>query len=107
MVSIWCGQSPVEPDSDFLRDNYGIEYWDPDSQECVIDKSTPPISLLAKRLSYHESFYDALIRGAESLRLTKALWVLAQYDFAYDPARAGLTKIPDEPQFIGCFKWHE
>ena len=39
IVSIWVGQERVEPDSDFLREKFGVEYYDPDSQDCIVEES--------------------------------------------------------------------
>ena len=107
IVSIWIGQQPVEPGSDFLREKFGVEYHDPDSQECIVEKSISPLPALVPRLSYSESFRDAAIQEANRIGLMAALWVFAQYDFAFDPKKAGLSVLPGEPFYLGNFAWHE
>jgi hypothetical protein len=107
IVSIWIGQKAVEPGSDFLRDKYAVEYHDPDDQECIVGEGLTPLNELASRLSHSESFIKSLLQMAASLRLTSALWVMAQYDFSYDPNKAGLSVTPEEPLFVGAFEWHE
>lgn len=44
---------------------------------------------------------------AGQLGITSALWVMAQFDFAYDPAASGIASMPQEPVFIGRFDWNE
>jgi hypothetical protein len=107
IVSIWVGRKLVEPGSDFLRDKYRVEYYDPDDQECIVETSPSALDALVSRLSYSESFRNEVVEEAKRVGLTSALWVMAQYDFAYDPVKAGLSATPDEPSYLGSFKWHE
>ncbi len=107
IVSLWVGQVRVAKGSNFLKDQYGVDYYDPDNQECVVEESVIPIAGLISQLSYSASFREAAINAASQLSVSSALWVMAQYDFDYDPEAVGLTDLPDEPKFIGKFNWHE
>lgn len=107
IVSIWIGQEPVEPGSDFLRDKFGVKYYDPDLQECIVEKTKAPLVALVPRLSYSESFQDAVIQETNRVGVMTALWVFAQYDFAFDANKAGLSLLPTEPFYLGNFAWHE
>jgi hypothetical protein len=107
VVSLWAGQVRVADGSNFLRDQYGVEYYDPDNQECVVEESIIPISDLIPQLSYSESFRAAAIESARRVGISSALWVMAQYDFAYDPSKVALTLLPQEPAFLGSFPWRE
>jgi hypothetical protein len=106
-VSLWIGQKLVTPGSNFLRDQFGVNYYDPDNQECIVEVAVTPISDLVSRLSFSESFRAAAIEAAERLGVKSALWVMAQFDFAYNPLAAGLKSPRSEPLFIGKFDWHE
>ena len=106
-VSLWIGQKRVTPGSNFLRDQFGVDYYDPDNQECIVEEAVTPIFDLVSRLTCSESFRVAAIEAVEHLGVTSALWVMAQFDFAYDPLAAGLKSAPSEPLFIGKFDWHE
>jgi hypothetical protein len=97
----------VAQGSNFLKDKYGVEYYDPDNQECVVENSAIPFANLVSQLSYSESFQAAAIDAAQRLGVSSALWVMAQYDFAYDPEAVGLAVLPHEPLFIGRFQWNE
>jgi hypothetical protein len=106
-VSVWVGRKTVEPGSDFLRELFGVEYYDPDDQECIIGEFTSHVGKLAHRLSYSESFIDALIDAANRLGIDSCLWVFAQYDFEYDPVKARINPLPEEPRYIGTFPWYD
>ena len=76
VVSLWVGQKRVATGSNFLRDKYGIEYYDPDNQECVIEESVTPLFDLLSQLSYSESFRDDAFEAAKHLGITSALWIM-------------------------------
>lgn len=107
VVSLWAGQRRVVPGSNFLRDKFNVEYNDPDNEECIVEDSISPLPDLISGLSYSESFQQAAIKAAERLGVTAALWVMAEFDFAYDPVKAGVQRVPSEPIFLGQFEWHE
>jgi hypothetical protein len=107
VISLWVGQVWVALGSNFLRDLYGVDDYDPDNQECILRDSSTTVSELVLKLSYSDSFRDAAIESALQLGIVSARWIMAQYDFAYDPTRVGLAALPTEPVFIGRFKWHE
>lgn len=107
VVSLWVGQVKVAPGSNFLRDLYRVDDYDPDNQECIVQASATPIVDLIAELSYSESFRDAALAAAEQLRMSSPLWIMAQYDFAYDPAAVQLIDWPAEPKFLGTFAWND
>lgn len=107
IVSVWVGQIRPEPGSNALREKFGVEYYDSDFRDCIVGEGRSPIRDLAYQLSYSESFLDSLLQKAADKGVTSAWWILAQYDFAYDPARAGLSALPAEPSFLGNFHWHD
>lgn len=106
-ISLWAGQQRVAPGSNFLRDLYGVDDYDPDNQECIVEDSVAPIKDIISKLSYSDSFVDAAVVAADQLGIRSALWVMAQFDYAYDPAAAGIAPMPQEPVFIGRFDWNE
>jgi hypothetical protein len=107
VVSVWVGQVLAEPKKDFLRNQFNAEDYDLDFQDCIVEKGKTPLRDLASRLSYAESFIDPLLQRARDAGLTEALWMLAQYDYAYDLSKANLREVPAEPLFLGAFEWHE
>jgi hypothetical protein len=107
IVSVWVGQTNVEQGSNFLRDKFGVEYYDPDDQDCIVGENRSPIRDLASRLSYSDTFLDLLLEKAGSMGVTSSLWILAQYDFEYDPDRVGVSVLPREPLYVGSFDWHD
>lgn len=107
IVSLWAGQVPVAPGSNFLRDGYGVEYYDPDFQECIVEDAITPIAEILPKLSYSASFREAALDAARRLGIPSCRWVMAQYDFAYDPGLPGLVSIPAEPVFLGRFQWSQ
>ncbi|MDB5342831.1 MAG: hypothetical protein JWP89_1208 [Schlesneria sp.] len=107
IVSLWIGQRQVASGSNFLRDQFGIDFYDPDNQECIVEDSVTSIADLISQLSYSESFQGDAVEAAERLGITSGIWVMGQYDYAYDLLAAGVTAVPVEPVFIGKFNWHE
>jgi hypothetical protein len=106
-VSIWIGTIKVDPDADFLVNQFAATDYDLDFQDCIIGEHTSPISDLIAQLSYADSFCQEAVDKAATLGISEALWILAQYDYEYEPSRSGLSSIPSEPYFLGCFSWHD
>ncbi|WP_254508929.1 hypothetical protein [Anatilimnocola floriformis] len=104
-VSLWVGQSLVEDGSDFLRDQYRVDFADADFQECTIREQALPLAELLVAISWSESFREAALAGAQQAGLTAGRWLMAQFDFKYDPAVAELREMPRDPVFIGAFEF--
>ena len=45
-------------------------------------------------------------QAAAKKKMTRAYWALAQYDFAYNPARVRRA-IAEDPLFLGVFDWND
>jgi hypothetical protein len=106
IVSVWIGQVAPGPKSNVLR-KFGVDHYDPDFRDNIIAKTRSPVRDLVSQLSYSESFIDPLLRRAAELGISSAIWMLAQYDFAYDPVKAGLSVLPKEPLYVGNFSWND
>ncbi len=110
VVSVWLGLVKPEPndDVDILRDRCGVESYDLDLQDVIIVREfeEAPIADILGQLSYSESFLDAAVRAAEVKEITKARWVMGQYDFAYDPVRV-YVPVAADPVYIGNFLWSD
>ena len=108
-VSIWVGLNKCDPTVDILKDLCGVASYDVDSQECIVDVeewTSQPVEELLKALSYSESFFADARNAAQTLKIRDALYVLAQYDFAYDPKKVRKSVAPD-PIFLGSFPWSD
>lgn len=106
-VSIWVGFHRVSPDTDLLRDLCGVSRYDPDSQEIIVDDRRwrlRPITNLLRELSYSRSFLTDALAAATDRGIDKALYVLAQFDYVYNPKRVR-KPISSDPVFLGCFRW--
>lgn len=110
IVSVWLGRTKPEQDDcvDILRDLCGVQTYDLDFQEVVaVGKfEEAPAADVLRQLSYSRSFLATAIRAAESRGIRKALWAVAQYDYAYDPSRV-YVPIAADPVFIGSFPWSD
>jgi hypothetical protein len=107
IVSLWVGQIRVAEGSNFLHDGYGVDFYEPDQQECLIEDSPQPLAEILAQLSYAESFRDAALAAAKRKKISTCLWIMAQYDFAYDPQLPGLKTLPQEPVFLGSFAYEQ
>ncbi len=108
-VSVWVGFERRDPSIDLLKDLCGVEHYDVDSQECIVDGKNwmkQPIKRLLGRLSYSGSFLAEALAAARERGLIEALYVVAQYDFAYDPKKAK-KRIAADPVFLGHFAWSD
>ena len=109
VVSLWLFrelEDPADAGKDILKELCGVDSYDPDFQEGVNHDAPKPVSELLEPLSYSASFRELATSAAERLRVAEAYAVVAQYDFAYDPARVTKPVVKD-PIFLGTFAWHE
>jgi hypothetical protein len=93
---------------DILKDLCGVKSYDLDDQELsAAGDSFPkaPFAEILSRLSYSSSFQEAANQAAKERKITHAYWVLAQYDFVYDPRRR--KSVAAEPLFLGVFDWDD
>ena len=107
-VSLWVGladQSTAGDEIDVLQDLCGVGYYNLDSQEsnCHEFRVVSVVDLLGK-LSYSPTFQDEAVKAAADKGVMKGRWVVAQYDFAYDPGRVKRT-ISSDPVFLGVFPY--
>jgi hypothetical protein len=108
-VSLWLFQmseAPADAEKDVLKDFCGVDSYDVDQQEGVVKEALTRIRLLIDPLSYSMSFIEEAVAAAEGLDIAEAYGVLAQYDFAYDPAEVA-RPVASDPIFVGCFQWRE
>jgi hypothetical protein len=108
VVSIWVGltdQSGLPDEADILQDLCGVGYYSVDNQESNnYDYRNVQISELLRELSYSSSFADAAINAASLLGVYRARWIIAQYDFAYQPSKVKRS-VHNEPIFLGRFSY--
>jgi len=108
VVSVWVGLDDDSNDIeglDVLQDSCGVGYYDLDNQEGnCFDFNLTPVSDLLIDLSYSESFIKNVNDRLLEKSISKARWVIVQYDFAYDPNRVtrGIAK---DPIFLGVFNY--
>lgn len=108
VVSIWVGTNTNETGDeniDVLQDLCGIGYYDLDEQEsnCFEYKSVNLRDLLVE-MSYSNTFIEVALAAASNMGITKATWVILQYNFEYNPSRVKRA-IAKEPIFIGSFDY--
>ena len=109
VVSIWVGSAePTEfaENLDILQDLYGIGYYDLDDNEAYYGAAPADIGELLRLFSFQASFTPAVVEAARRLGITRARWAIAQFNFAYDPARVQ-RPIRDDPGFLGVFQYTE
>lgn len=90
---------------DVLQDLCGVGYYELDNQEISgagVEESS--IYELLMAISYSPSFANQAIQNASNLGMTVGFWLLAQFDFAYEPSRV-LREIAVDPIFIGQFMY--
>ena len=107
-VSIWIGLTTDEDDPedlDVLQDLCGIGYYSLDNQDMnSFDFKETDIKALLVDLSYSKSFSKEVYKTARVKGYTKARWILAQYDFSYDPTKVK-RKIEKDPIFLGAYNY--
>lgn len=108
-VSIWVGilGEEVNAGADILQDLCGVGYYRMDDQEINnFDFNLIDVRQLLSGLSYSFSFLDNAVVAAKKLGLNEARWIVAQYDFKYDPSK--ITRlIESDPVFIGFFEYSD
>ncbi len=108
-ASVWLGNVRHDPKVNLLRDLCGVDYYDLDSQEVYLDDKKwreQPVAKLVAPLSYSESFIDDVVAAAKERGMAKALYVIVQYDFVYDPKKVKRKVAPD-PVFLGVFDYDD
>ena len=109
-VSIWLGLTTDEDDPealDVLQDLCGVGYYDLDKQDMnCFDFEFTNLKKLLKDISYSDSFIEQVCGEAYSKGYKEARWVLAQYDFEYDPNKVK-RKIEADPVFLGTYNYRE
>jgi hypothetical protein len=105
-VSIWAGNTKIDEDVDILKDLCGIGSYDLDDQEINVDDvkwKSQRIAKLVADLSYSASFAGAVIEECQRRGLNEALYIVAQFDFIFDPKANKIRK--GAPIFLGAFDW--
>jgi hypothetical protein len=108
-LSVWVGNVRRKPEVDLLRELCGVDYYDLDSQEINVDDKRwreQPVKKLVSPLSYSESFIDDVVAAAKDKGMAKALYVIVQYDFAYDRKKVK-RKVASDPVFLGVFDYDD
>lgn len=105
-VSIWLQLKRRNTDEslDALQDLCDVGYYKIDDQESNTLGIEAVVDLLLKDISYSASFSDHVVSKANAIGIASAYWVLAQFDFAYDPSRVARS-ISDDLVFIGVFPY--
>lgn len=108
VASVWVGleDDTNDPEGlDVLQDLCGVGYYNLDNQEGnCLDFKLVPVNDLLKDLSYSKSFIQSLNDGLKEKNISKARWVIVQYDFAYDPNKV-TREMAKDPIFIGVFNY--
>lgn len=106
-VSIWVGTESLKEESedlDILQDWCGVGAYDPDFYESHFDDDFRDVRIAdaVSELSYCASFGDQVVQAALARHLSHVKWIVAEYDFDYDPRR---VKRPTNPKavFLGAF----
>lgn len=107
-VSLWAGladQSTAHEEIDVLQDLCGVGYYNIDNQESNSHEfRLVSVADLLDELSYSPTFRDEAFKVAVDKGVMKGRWVVAQYDFAYDPGRVKRL-ISNDPIFLGAFPY--
>ena len=107
-VSIWVATGvlnkyPAELEP--LQDWCGVGYYDVDSHEQNhAEYKAVPIAELLTPLSYSPSFQRQALEEARRRGISTVTWVMAQYDFAYQPS-AAKRPVSDVVTFLGAFRY--
>jgi hypothetical protein len=108
-LSVWVGRVRHDPKVNLLRDLCGVDHYDLDFQEINVDDKRwreQPVNKLLGPLSYAESFVDAVVAAAKDKGFAKALYVIVQYNFTYDPKKVK-RKVASDPVFLGVFDYDD
>ncbi|MBC7752310.1 MAG: immunity 22 family protein [Candidatus Saccharibacteria bacterium] len=106
VVSIWLelAKHQEESEDDALQDCCGVGYYNLDHQETNYLDEVAHLDQLFADISYSDSFSKPPISKAKSMGIESAYWVLAQFNFAYDPSRVK-REPTNELVFIGFFSY--
>jgi hypothetical protein len=108
IVSVWLGTESLAdaPDElDVLQDYCGVGYYNMDSHdEYTEDYILLPSEYLLRKLSYSDSFFAVAQRAAARVGVEQARYVIAQYDYEYDPSEVKRSAYA-QPIFIGAFPY--
>ena len=106
VVSVWLKTAPSneDPRIDALQDLCGVGYYRLDNQEAFTLGESASISALLEHISYSATFSNDVVRRAEELGISSACWLLAQFDFEYDPSKVQ-RPISNRLAFIGAFPY--
>src|SRR5262245_24984164 len=103
-VSIWLGFLTPKPEEDFLATKFKAFDCDPKEWYQILTNDWGRVFALIEALPYANSFFQTAEEAASKFREVNAQWIYAQYEYDYDPAKAGLGKLPDDPYFLGSFR---
>ena len=108
LLAFWVGladESTGGGEIDVLQDLCGVGYYNIENQEsnCHEFRVVSVVDLLGE-LSYSPTFRDDAVKAAIDKGVMKGRWVVAQYDFAYDPGRVKRS-ISSDPVFLGVFPY--
>ncbi len=108
VVSLWAELSESDESDnevDVLQDLCGVGYYSLDNQESNCnDFELLPLVKLLDDLSYSCSFKENVLATASRIGISEARWVIAQYDFAYDPQHV-IRPVANDPKFLGVFQY--
>lgn len=105
LVSVWVGETTVgraEGAVDILQDYCGVGYYSVDLNEVVSCAEPRSIVELVSAMSFARTFVSAVEVAAQEKGVSRACWVVAQYDFAYDPGRVR-RPLHADAVFLGVF----
>ena len=108
-VSVWLGQKRPGASVDLLKDLCGVSAYNLDDQETNVDDATwkkQSVGDLLQAISYSSSFIEAASSAASEMGITRALYAICQFDFAYDPKKTK-QQSPTDPVFLGHFPWDD
>ena len=107
VVSVWVGSAePTQfaKNLDILQDLCGVGYYDLDENEAYYGPAPRDIGELLVDFSFRVSFTPAVVEAARRQGISRARWAIAQFNFAYDPARVQ-RPIHADPCFLGVFQY--
>lgn len=107
VLSVWFGfrGKGEADDADVLQDFCGVGHYRLEDQEVNnFDFTLTETRALLEELSYSSSYLEAVVTAARKLGVSRARWVVVQYDFRYDPAKV-TRPIENDPIFVGSFAY--
>ena len=108
IVSLWVGlgiPNSNQEEIDILQDCCGVGYYSLDNQESNFESfELVPFPNLIAELSYVRSFDNEAMAAALRAGISNARFVIAQFDFKFDPKRIK-RQVNDDPRFLGSFRY--